>query len=73
MPQRPVRSPPLPTSPAVVDSPRAPTSTRLSGWRWSGLAVVACVALLAVFARMAADWEWLVAVGDHVRRTGEIP
>lgn len=42
-------------------------------WRWTGLSVVACIALLASFARIAADWEWLVALGDHVRGSGTIP
>ena len=29
--------------------------------------------VLASFARIAADWEWLVAVGDHVRAPATIP
>lgn len=35
--------------------------------------MVACLAVLASFARIAADWEWLIPVGDYVRRTGDVP
>ena len=37
-----------------------------AAWRWT-----ACVAswrsLLAMFVRIGGDWDWLVALGDHVR------
>lgn len=54
-------------------SPPLADSTRLSAWKWSGLSIVACLGVLAAFARIAADWEWLVPLGDSVRRTGEVP
>lgn len=57
----------------MSDSLPATRSVRLDEWKWSGLSIVACLAVLASFARIAADWEWLIPIGDYVRRTGEIP
>ncbi|KRE94610.1 hypothetical protein ASG76_09330 [Nocardioides sp. Soil774] len=45
----------------------------LGQWRWTVLSVVACAAFLACFVRIGADWDWLVALGDHVRTTGQVP
>ena len=45
----------------------------LIAWRWTALAVVACSGLLAWFARVGADYDWLVAMGDHIRDTGRVP
>lgn len=56
-----------------MDSPSRPASVPLLEWRWTGLAVVACLTVLASFARLAADWDWLIPVGDYVRRTGDVP
>lgn len=42
-------------------------------WRWTLLAVVSSLAFLACFVRIGADWDWLVAMGDHVRATREVP
>ena len=55
-------APPAPTSASGSPSGGGPVSRSSRAWR-----------VLASFARIAADWEWLVAVGDHVRRTGAIP
>lgn len=35
--------------------------------------VLGSVALLAAFVRIGGDWDWLVALGDHIRRTGDVP
>lgn len=45
----------------------------LAEWRWTALSVVASVGLLAWLARVGADFDWLVALGDHLRRTGTLP
>jgi hypothetical protein len=45
----------------------------VASWGWSVLACVAGTALLAVFVMIGGDWDWLVALGDHVRSTGTIP
>ncbi len=42
-------------------------------WRWTGLSGVVSVTLLAFFVGIGGDWDWLVALGDHVRRTGSVP
>lgn len=42
-------------------------------WRWSVVAVVVSVSLIALFVRVGADWDWLVAMGDHVRSTRTVP
>lgn len=47
--------------------------TGLVAWRWSLVAVVASVTLIALFVRVGADWDWLVAMGDHVRSTRTVP
>lgn len=47
--------------------------TRDVGGRWTALALVLATAVLAVFARTGSDWDWVVALGDHVRSTGTIP
>lgn len=43
------------------------------GWRWTAFAWVLSLAVLAMVVRVGGDWDWLVAMGDHVRATGEIP
>ncbi len=45
----------------------------LVAWRWSLVATVASVGLVALFVRVGGDWDWLVAMGDHVRSTGTVP
>lgn len=35
--------------------------------------MIASMALLAGFARVGADWDWMVALGDHVRATRSVP
>lgn len=52
---------------------RGPAVGSLGTWRWSLVAVAGCVALVAPFARIGSDWDWLVAVGDVIRRTGSVP
>ncbi|RYB95508.1 hypothetical protein EUA93_14855 [Nocardioides oleivorans] len=42
-------------------------------WAWSASACVAGVALLAAFVSIGGDWDWLVAFGDIIRRTGAVP
>lgn len=45
----------------------------LVSWRWTTLACVSVAAFLGCFVRVGADWDWLVALGDHVRETGAVP
>ena len=47
--------------------------TGMATWRWSLVSVVASVGLLALFVRIGGDWDWLVAMGDHVRATRTVP
>ena len=47
--------------------------TAAAQWRWTGLAGVVSVSLLAFFVSIGGDWDWLVALGDHVRRTASVP
>lgn len=51
--------------------------SRVRGWlrsrRWSIVAITASLALLARFARIGADWDWMVALGDNVRDTRTVP
>lgn len=42
-------------------------------WAWTSFALVLALAFLAQYARIGGDWDWLVAMGDHIRRTGEVP
>lgn len=42
-------------------------------WKWSLLATVLALAFLAQYVRVGGDWDWLVAMGGHIRGTGEIP
>lgn len=42
-------------------------------WRWTLFAVTAALALLAGFAQVGSDWEWMVALGDHVRAERAVP
>lgn len=42
-------------------------------WAWTALALVLALAFLAQYVRIGGDWDWLVAMGDHIRRTGEVP
>lgn len=52
---------------------RAPAAGSPASWRWTVVALVASTAVVAAFVRVGADWEWMVAVGDHVRATGRVP
>lgn len=42
-------------------------------WQWTALTLVSVGFVLASFAQVGADWDWLVALGDHVRRIGAVP
>lgn len=57
---------PRPERPGAEPSPGA-------AWRWTPAALVISVLLVAQFARIGSDWEWVVAIGDHVRATWEVP
>ncbi|KQV72764.1 hypothetical protein ASC64_19130 [Nocardioides sp. Root122] len=46
---------------------------RLDEWRWCLGACVVALAVLAEFVRIGGDWDWLVAMGDHVVSTGSVP
>lgn len=52
---------------------RSRVLTWLDDWRWCLLACVASIVLLAEFVRVGGDWDWLVAMGDHVVSTGSVP
>ncbi|SED35448.1 hypothetical protein SAMN04489844_4241 [Nocardioides exalbidus] len=52
---------------------RLPSRVALLEWRWTGLALVVMLALLGLAVRVGGDWDWLVAMGDHVRATGSVP
>ena len=41
--------------------------------RWTCVAITASLAFLATFARIGGDWDWMVALGDHVRATRQVP
>lgn len=43
------------------------------GRPWPLAVVVVCTWLLAGVARVGSDWDWVVAMGDVVRRTGSVP
>ncbi|CUR60143.1 conserved membrane hypothetical protein [metagenome] len=45
----------------------------LDEWRWCLVACVVSLAVLAEFVRVGGDWDWLVAMGDHVVSTGSVP
>jgi hypothetical protein len=45
----------------------------LDQWRWSLVSCVVSLVLLAEFVRIGGDWDWLVAMGDHVVATGSVP
>ncbi len=45
----------------------------LGSWRWTLVALVLGVAVVAQFVSVGGDWDWLVAMGDHVRRTSAVP
>ncbi len=45
----------------------------IASWRWTALACVSVAAFIACFVRVGADWDWLVALGDHIRRSGSVP
>jgi len=42
-------------------------------WRWSVLTVIVLTGLLATVTRIGSDWDWVVAMGDHIRRTRSVP
>ena len=37
------------------------------------MAVASSLAFVAFFVRIGGDWDWLVALGDHIRATGPVP
>lgn len=42
-------------------------------WAWTFLALALVLAFLAQYVRVGGDWDWLVAMGDHIRAVGAIP
>jgi len=46
---------------------------QLGLWRWTGLSLIAITAFLAMFVLIGADCLWLVAMGDIIRESGEVP
>ena len=42
-------------------------------WRWTLVAVVSTTGFVACFVAVGGDWDWLVALGDHVRAAGRVP
>lgn len=59
-----------------VTQPRT-ARDHLTDWfgasRWTVVAVTAALAFVAAFARVGGDWDWMVALGDHVRATRQVP
>jgi hypothetical protein len=55
-----------------VSLPRAPLG-EVDSWRWSAVSLAGCLGLLATVARIGGDWDWLVALGFHIRETGSVP
>lgn len=51
----------------------AETREFLIQWKWTLLASTSSMAFLSCFARIGADWDWLVALGDYLRDVGEAP
>jgi hypothetical protein len=49
------------------------TTTGPASWRWTIAAMVLVAAFFAAFVRVGGDWDWLVAMGDHVRATRSVP
>lgn len=49
----------------------------MTGWlasqRWTVFAIAGSLAMVAGFVRIGADWDWMVALGDHVRATDSVP
>lgn len=45
----------------------------LDEWRWTLVAGVLALALLAAFVRIGGDWDWLVAMGDHIASARSVP
>lgn len=45
----------------------------MAGWRWTAVALVGSVGVLGCFVQVGADWDWLAALGDHIRSTGSVP
>ena len=41
--------------------------------RWLIVSVALSLAFLAGFARIGGDWDWMVALGDHIRATRTVP
>lgn len=51
-------------------------SMRVSGFvrsRWTIVSIVGSLAVVAQFVRIGSDWDWLVAMGAHVRSSGSVP
>lgn len=42
-------------------------------WKWTIAASLLIGVLLSFTVQVGSDWDWLVALGDHVRRTGGVP
>lgn len=53
--------------------PARETEPPSPGYRWTGLVLVLVVAFVAAFARIGADCDWLVALGDRIRADGKVP
>lgn len=48
-------------------------STDDSSWRWTVFSMVLITWFLAVFVRVGGDWDWLVAMGDRIVATRQVP
>lgn len=61
----------------AVARPGAVRARRTVSWlddcRWTLATIAMSVAFLGGFGRIGGDWDWMVALGDHARATGEVP
>lgn len=49
------------------------TATGVASWRWTIASMVLVTAFFAAFVRVGGDWDWLVALGEHVRAEMQVP
>lgn len=60
-----------------VAPPSGGRARAATGWlasqRWTVFAIAGSLAIIGGFVRIGADWDWMVALGDHVRATGSVP
>ena len=48
-------------------------ATVVRSWQWTLPALALIAGVMAVFVQVGADWDWLVALGHHIRRAGAVP